>query len=362
MHVLHDLMRREIAPQAGRQVVVSIVWRISPISDLSAVISELRGRQGREIACSDPRDLDATRIALAESRSAASSPGGWLWRTERPWSTASIATMTDTHPFDQATRLEPVADGRWRGHTHTAYANMVGPFGGVTAAAMLGAVMRHADRQGEPIALTVNFAGPVAEGEFVVDAQVARTNRSTQHWTVQMRQGDAVVATATAVLATRRETWSAVEAGFPAAPAAATLARTPPIEQVRWTAAYDMRFVKGPLQFSGPPAADQDATSLLWVRDEPPRALDFTALAALCDTFFPRIFVKRATWVPIGTVSFTVYFHADAATLAAIGTTHLLAHARAHQFRNGFFDQSGELWGAGGELLAVTHQIVYYRE
>ena len=111
---------------------------------------------------------------------------------------------------------------------------MVGPFGGATAAAALAAVLAHPARQGEPIALTVNFAGPVAQGPFDIEATAARTNRSTQHWSVQMRQGTDVVATATAVLATRRETWSAVEAGFPVAP---------PMDRVRWTSAYDMRFV-----------------------------------------------------------------------------------------------------------------------
>jgi Thioesterase-like superfamily len=71
-----------------------------------------------------------------------------------------------------------------------------------------------------------------------------------------------------------------------------------------------MRFVQGPLQIAAtPPAGEQDSVSLLWVRDEPPRALNFCSLAALCDVFLPRIFVKRASWVPIGTVSFTVYFH-----------------------------------------------------
>ena len=123
-----------------------------------------------------------------------------------------------------------------------------------------------------------------------------------------------------------------------------------------------MRFVQGPLQIGAPPAGEQDSVSLLWMRDEPPRALDFCSLAALCDAFFPRIFVKRASWVPIGTVSFTVYFHADAATLSAVGSRHLLGHARAHQFCNGYFDQSAELWGPGGDLLAVTHQMVYYKE
>lgn len=270
--------------------------------------------------------------------------------------------MNQAHPFDAAIHLEPRGEGRWRGHTHDAYGNMVGPFGGATAAAALAAVLAHPARQGEPIALTVNFAGPVAQGPFDVEATPARTNRSTQHWSVQMRQGTDVVVTATAVLATRRETWSAVEAGFPQAPPAKTIARTAPLDRVRWTSAYDMRFVQGPLQIGTPPAGEQDSVSLLWVRDEPPRGLDFRSLAALCDVFFPRIFVKRPSWVPIGTVSFTVYFHADAATLAAIGSHHLLAHARAQQFRNGFFDQSAELWGPGGELLAVTHQIVYYKE
>lgn len=271
--------------------------------------------------------------------------------------------MHQPHPFDAAIRLEPQGEGRWRGHTHEAYGNMVGPFGGATAAAALAAVLAHPARQGEPIALTVNFAGPVAQGPFDVEATAVRTNRSTQHWSVQMRQGADVAATATAVLATRRETWSSVEAGFPQAPPAEAIARTPPPDRVRWSSAYDMRFVRGPLQIAAtPPGDEQDSVSLLWVRDDPPRALDFCSLAALCDVFFPRIFVKRSSWVPIGTVSFTVYFHCDAATLAAIGTHHLLAHARAHQFRNGYFDQAAELWGPGGELLAVTHQLVYYKE
>ena len=271
-------------------------------------------------------------------------------------------TETAPHPFDQAIRLEPLADGRWRGHTSPAYANMIGPFGGVTAAVLLAAVLRHPARQGEPVSLTVNFAGPVADGPFEVQADVVRTNRSTQHWVVLMRQGDEVVTSATAVLAVRRETWSSVEAGCPEAPAADTIARMPPLGRVRWTDAYDMRFVRGEPRWSGeePPGADSE--SLLWVRDEPARPLDFPALAALCDVFFPRILLRRTQWVPAGTVSFTVYFHADGATLDAIGAAPVLGHARAHQFRNGYFDQTAQMWGPGGELLAVTHQIVYYRE
>src|SRR5690606_4246284 len=49
--------------------------------------------------------------------------------------------MTDlsvtTHVFDAAVDLFEVRDDHTEGHTHPAYANMVGPFGGITAATLL---------------------------------------------------------------------------------------------------------------------------------------------------------------------------------------------------------------------------------
>ncbi len=41
-----------------------------------------------------------------------------------------------THPFDDAMRLVSAGDGRWTGQTSTDYGNMVGPFGGTTAAVL----------------------------------------------------------------------------------------------------------------------------------------------------------------------------------------------------------------------------------
>jgi len=40
----------------------------------------------------------------------------------------------------------------------------------------------------------------------------------------------------------------------------------------------------------------------------------------------------------------------------------VLGTARALCFRNGYFDQSAEVWGDDGRLLASSHQMVYYRE
>ena len=114
---------------------------------------------------------------------------------------------------DVAIALHPEADNRFGGHTTAAYANMVGPFGGITAATLLEAICRHPARLGDPLAFTVNFAGPVADGPFQLPAVPVRTNRSTQHWRVELIQDDSVATTATAVFGVRRETGDYAEKG-----------------------------------------------------------------------------------------------------------------------------------------------------
>jgi acyl-CoA thioesterase len=267
------------------------------------------------------------------------------------------------HPFDTATLLEALPDGSFRGHTSPAYANMVGPFGGVIAACLLQAPMRHVARLGNPIALTVNFAAALADGEFNIAARPLRTNRSTQHWAMELTQGGEVAASAMAVFAVRRETWSAPEAAPPANLASPDmLTRAPPIGRPAWTHQYDMRFARGGLPDAFDEEQQLDSVSQVWVRDEPPRPLDFIALASLCDSFFPRIFVRRRKIAPIGTVSLTTYFHADAALLKEQDRRHVLGTARALNFRNGYFDQTAEVWSDEWQLLASSHQIVYYRD
>jgi len=275
--------------------------------------------------------------------------------------------MTTTpHSFDQALVLESTAPGLLRGHTSPAYWNMVGPFGGITAATALQAILLHPDRLGDPLSLTVNYAGALSTGPFTVQATPVRTNRSTQHWTVSILQTDAqgeqvVTTTATAVTAVRRETWSLADVAMPTVPGPEGLDAYPPAPGIEWFSRYDLRPVTGalPRQWNG--QGDSSLTQV-WMRDSPPRPLDFCALAALADVFFPRVWLRRAVHVPAGTVSITVYFHASAAQLEATGTGHVLGQARAQEFRNGFFDQTVQLWSESGTMLATSHQIVYYKE
>ena len=278
----------------------------------------------------------------------------------------TTSSSSVSHPLDEALQLAPATPGEYQGQTHPGYWNMVGPFGGVTAATLLQAVMQHPDRLGEPLSLTVNYAGALTAGAFTVQATPVRTNRSTQHWTLSILQADAegapvVTTPATAVTAVRRETWSVGDVPMPPVQVPATHKAMSPMGGVEWLNRYEMRPISGAIPRTWDGSGDHSLTQL-WMRDAPPRPLDFCGLAALADVFFPRVWLRRARHVPAGTVSITVYFHASAAQLLATGSGYLLGQARGQEFRNGFFDQTVQLWNEAGTMLATSHQIVYYKE
>jgi len=276
--------------------------------------------------------------------------------------------MTD-HTFDKAMALEQsgAEPGRFTGKTSADYWNFVGPFGGTTASLVLQAVLGHPELLGAPIALTVNYASAIEAGDFEIVATPARTNRSTQHWTVQITQNDAqgkaqVNTTATVVTAVRRDTWSINDAPMPEVPPPADVAPYGDMPSgVAWFAQYEMRPVSGAIPHTWDGSGDHSET-VVWLRDAPPRPLDFASLASMSDMFYPRVWLRRTKRVPAGTVSITTYFHADAAQLAEVGTGHLLGRATGQQFRNGFFDQAAYLWSESGKLLATSNQIVYFKE
>jgi acyl-CoA thioesterase len=277
-----------------------------------------------------------------------------------------VMTTNCMHPFDQALSLEPVSPGVFRGHSSPAYWNMVGPFGGSTAATLLKAVLSHPDCLGEPVSLTVNYAGALGEGAFEVRLEASRTNRSTQHWTAAIWQCEAdgqrrINTTATVLTAVRRETWSQSDVPVPVVPMPPACERVELFESVEWIKRYETRPIVG----AKPRVWDGSLSSSLmqlWMRDAQPRAIDHLALAAMSDVFYPRIWLRRALRVPAGTVSMTVYFHADAPTLAATGQGYVLGQAQAQEFHNGFFDQTAQLWNEAGQILTTSHQIVYYKE
>lgn len=271
--------------------------------------------------------------------------------------------LREAHALDDAARLERRGEGRYAGATSPAYANMAGPFGGVTAAALLNAVLLDPRRLADPIALTVNFCASIADGPYEIETKLQRGGRTTQHWSMELAQNGAVAATASAVCGARKPVWSHYPVKGPPAPARDSLPEMDKDRRPEWTRRYSFRFSEGGLD--GYPRADgliHSARTLAYIQDSPARPLDFLSLAALSDAFFVRIMHARGTFQPMATVSLTTYFHAGGDELAAIGATPLLGEADAAIFHNGFADQTCALWTPAGKLLANGVQITWYKE
>lgn len=264
---------------------------------------------------------------------------------------------TETHAFDEAVALEP-AGGRLRGRTHDAYWNMVSPFGGLTAAVALNGLLVQPERLGDPVSLTVNFVAPIQRGEFFVEPRRVRSSRSTQHWSVQIVQREEITTSAIAVFGVRRPTWTLTEAAPPQTlgPDAAVRFQAPR-DLMRWPSMYDIRYVRGQIRQHNP-----DSVTHSWISDAQPRAIDYLSLAAYCDTFAPRLLFRRPLFVPLGTVSLNIYYHVDAAELAAHGAAPVLGVAYGQVYHKGYFDQQAQVWGRDGRLLATTQQVVWFKE
>lgn len=266
------------------------------------------------------------------------------------------------HPLDAAIALDPVGEGRFAGRTSEAYWNMAGPFGGVTAAVLLKAVVDHPAHRGRPLAQTVNFCAAIAPGDFEVAVRLVRDGRSTQHWQVELWQGEVTAATASVVTGPSRETWAHRPAAPPVLPPPESLPVLPTAGRMGWMGRYEMRFERGaPVPGQASAEAPGSALSRLWVRDEPPRPLDYVSLASIADSFVVRILQVRGDVPPVATVTLSTYFTADEAEMARQGARPLIGLADARVFKHGFNDQSAELWSDDGELLAVSHQLVWFK-
>lgn len=268
--------------------------------------------------------------------------------------------MTEfSHPFDRAIALTQKDSNVFAGRTADDYWNVISPYGGVTAATILQAVLGHPDRIGDPIAMTVNFAGAIQKGELTIRAWPVRTGRSTQHWQMELRQtaDPQPLATATAVFAVRRNTWRDTESAMPKVDGPEMYQRFVVPRPLPFLERYDVRYVD-----SSPYAGSEASLTQTWIGDVPPRRLDYPAIASYCDSFIPRLFVRKGAASPISTVTMSINFHVDSTSLSGMPGAFAFGQSRANGFHDGFYDQEGKLWSEDGHLLATTHQMVWFKD
>jgi hypothetical protein len=252
----------------------------------------------------------------------------------------------------------------WRTPIEPAYGTFVGAFGGWTCAASLTAateLLSNADQQ--PLAMTINFLGPVPQGFAVVQPHVVVASKSTTHMAATVwsespsgKRPTVPAATSSLVFAKRRRTEHVQSAVMPEVAAAHTVPRLQiGNSQVTWPEQYEQHVVQGKLL-----RPNAGMRSLTWSRNADLAALTFPRLAAMADASLPRIYFHFDAISPISTVTLSLQFHCDAAEIAAVGHDFVLIDASSQAASQGFFDQHLRIFAPNGRLLLSSTQLVWF--
>jgi len=255
----------------------------------------------------------------------------------------------------EAIELRPEAAGRWVAHADRDHESITGMFGGWTSAVVLNAVNRSSESAASPASMTINFIGAIPAGaDVAVDVERIGGGRSIQHWRAEVRMvgEEDLDASALVVLAERRTSDPHVELTMPQVPDPATLEQiqAPPPQGLQ----TEIRAVSGEF-------ASGSTASSHWQRDASGRPLDHVHLAYLADQYAPRSFYWGVGIRPSATLTMSVYFHATADEISAVGTDYILNEAVGTRGESSTSGQKARLWSRDGTLLATTEQLCWYR-
>lgn len=265
------------------------------------------------------------------------------------------------HIFDQSIGLERRPDAgpeiRFGAAAIPQFKNIIGPYGGWSAAILAQAMIEAAGPEMELVSITTDFLAGTRDGPVALDVVCDRGGKNTQFWHVDLTaSGDSSPSSrAMGILSRRRETVTWTEGQRPQAPEPEDCQRA--VLPMAWARTVEMRPTRNPPFAKG----DGRTDSLAWVRLDPDRPLDAVALVALADTPMPRLFHVIGEVAMVATVSMTVYLHAGPEDYAEVGTDYLLVEAHAARGGRGFYDQHARMWSRDGRLLATTQQIVWYK-
>lgn len=257
--------------------------------------------------------------------------------------------------ISEAIEVRDEGEGRWLARADVDHQSITGMFGGWTAAVALGAVIRSAESEAVPSALTINYVDAIPPGaDVVISAEPLAPGRSVQHWRADVRTADDAVlrASALVVMARRRDTEPHVQPTMPEAPEPTSLEmfQAPPPQGLQ----TELRMVHGAY-------ASGDTRSSHWLKDVSGRPLDHLLLAYLADQYAPRSFFWGAGFRPSATLTMSVYFHATAEEIGAVGDDYILNEAVGTRGEGSTSGQQARLWSRHGALLATTEQLAWYR-
>jgi len=264
-------------------------------------------------------------------------------------------TLAPPHAFDADTALEEVGERRWRAWAPERWFVGRGPNGGYLAALATRAAEAAARR---PLrSLSLHFVAAPAVGPVDVAVTLEREGRTYSAVSIRLEQDGAPMTLALATLGDLPEEGAAWDAA--PMPDAKPLAETEPIspEQANvpsFMGNYDLRWALG---------RDGDAPGWGgWLRTREPRLLDAPLVAAMTDAWAPAAFAALDRFVAAPTLDLTVHVRRPLPPAGMGPEEYVLGRFTSRLSVAGVWEEDGELWTPGGELIAQSRQLALVRE
>lgn len=259
--------------------------------------------------------------------------------------------------FDESIQLQPLGPNAWRGHADHRRVATSGMYGGWTATLLLNAVLKDAVDAGSVSALTIHFLHAITPGSaLTVRTRIVNSSRSLSVWHAEV-DVDGVpgpAATATAVIARRRDSFTFIDVAMPEVPHPDSLPKTHP------PGTFGERSLVRPV-IGLTPFNQPDTRSVAWVREISGRALDYLQLAYLSDNYPPKTWSMRAEPSPYSTITMSIYFHGTEEEVGKLGDDYVLIEAVGTRAQSSTCGAQGKIWSRDGLLLVTTEQMGWFR-
>ena len=260
-----------------------------------------------------------------------------------------------TSEFEKATAIRP-SDGvanEWTGNIPDRWQQGKGAFGGVVVGILTRAIMAsEGDRSRTLRSLSAELAAPALPGPVLVRSASLRRGGSISFVEARLEQDGALVAHASAALASPR---AVSPAAFRPAPPARGPWRDVPALPVQapigpvFADKYEYRST-GPLPF----VAGTDPAAEGWIREkQTPSVLDEAGIAGLLDAWWPTVLAVESGPRAVATVGYTMQLLVDPRTLDP--AEPLYYRAKGVAGADNFFIEMRELW-SGDAVVAMNQQ------
>lgn len=259
--------------------------------------------------------------------------------------------------FDRDTFLEAVTAYRFKGSLDTGRWIVRGPNGGYLAAILLRSMLMTTQQPDRATrSLTVHYLTVPEAGPIEIATSVEKTGRSITTVMARMSQGLKPIALAIGVFGKPFSDFEFQDITMPAASAPESCGLLEFHGVVPNAECYEMRPAIGPEPWSG---AERALTGG-WIRPKEARPPDALLMAALADAWYPSIFVKArdgqfAGAVP--TIDLTIHFRVELPLANSRPDDHYLVRFESTTARQGYVEESGELWSKDGVLIAQSRQL-----